>query len=899
MSVKDNGSRAVPPPWDAFISYSRSTSGDDAKRVYLALESAGIHTFFDENDIPLDAQFPETLADALLRSRLFIAFADADYFQKHWCIYELQAALAPLRANESADVDHMVIVLTGSDTNQITPHLPPSLARSNLSSSDPLTVLKRVQSRLATVKDTIADRLRGLDDYAVRTLRQGGAIPPAESLTQVQGHRGGMPGSLKTRLAGRSPELWALFHEIATVHVEGAPRSCCVFGAPGTGKSQLAAEFVWRYARRYFAAGVVWIDATAEPHRLQDQLRLAAEGLSASALTARSSGPAPLTEGVRGAVRTASAMSRVLWIIDGVPHPTMGDGDPALERWCPVRGDVTLLCTSRSARYLDVDVSIELGPLADSAAVDLLTRSPVNRAWLGTEEWVMLARWVGGNPQALQILYAVLASGFRKPNELLEVARKSDPVDSLEEELSEVRDEFPPRALCGIAETFGIWYQHLAQDEDLRKAAHLVARSRANPVVQGLIPRVSLARLAKRSWLQTVKQKEEDSERKKGSAGGQQWKMNDLVGSYLRSVTSDPTGEIAKLARFYLGFDGGQRTVMFGMPRGGIDALANVRSVGAKSLEDVLTPLLARAVSTPGDLDAAGAAEIFGALGERSAWQQLASLLAKEQPTSWHIGLYMRYLQGFYHRPAEPKALRQEGGTLVVDAATLLSPSVATEDAANLLAPLLRILREAPLSEAAFAASLMAQVKETRKTVGDLLVVLVHKLPAERISTLSAAVIQAYGESAQAHAAFAAALVTEGDQETAIAAFKRALELEPRFVWANQKLGYLLMQTDPAAAVERFEAALAVQPDSLDASLGLSFALIALHRFDEAIDSATTAIELQAQEPLAWLARSRAKADKGDRSGAQEDLDRALELDPQNELGHSLQIALGGSRGKA
>src|SRR5262249_42786435 len=160
---------------------------------------------------------------------------------------------------------------------------------------------------------------------------------------------------------------------------------------------------------------------------------------------------------------------------------------------------VTLICTSRSARYLDVDVSIELGPLADSAAVDLLTRSPVKRAWLGTEEWVTLARWVGGIPQALQILYAVLASGLRKPSALLELTRKSDPVDSLEEQLSEVKDELPAGSLRGIAETFGIWYQHLAQDDDLRKAAHLVARSLANPVVQNLVPRVSLARLAKRS----------------------------------------------------------------------------------------------------------------------------------------------------------------------------------------------------------------------------------------------------------------------------------------------------------------------------------------------------------------------------------------------------------------
>jgi len=897
-SMNDNGLRAVSRPWDAFISYSRKSSGNDAKRVYRALESAGIRTFFDENDIPLDAQFPETLAEALLASRLFIVFADEEYFGKHWCIYEFQAALAPLHANPSADLNHVIVVLTGSDANVIVPHLPPVLAKSNLSDANPSTVVTRVQARLATVRTTIADRLRKLDDYAVRTLRQGGVVPPAESLIQVGGYREGMPGSLKDRLAGRSPELWALFHEVATVHADGAPRSCCVFGAPGTGKSQLVAEFVWRYARRHFTGGVVWIDATAEPHRIQDQLRLATEALSVSPLAAEPSRPAPQIEGIRGPVGAASAIRRVLWIIDGVPQPIAGEGDPALERWCPARDNVTLLCTSRSARYLDVDVSVELGPLADNAAVDLLTQSPVNRAWLGTEEWATLARWVGGLPQALQILYAVLASGFRKPSVLLELARKADPVSSLEKQLSEVKHELPAGALRGIAETFGIWYQHLAQDDELRKAAHLLARSRINPVIEALVPRDHLARLAKRTWLQTVEQNEENSEEKKGAKNSQQWRMNDLIGSYLRGVSSDPAQEILKLARFYLGYDGGQRTVIVDMPRGGIDALANVRSVGVESLEEALTPLLARALSTPDDFDAAGAAEVFGALRDRSAWQQLTGLLAKEQPLSWHIALYCRYIQGFFHTPPEPKLLSQEPDTWVFDAATLFPPAIDSEDGVRLFTPLVRILREAPLAEAAFAALLMAQLKETRKLVERLLLLDLHKLPEERISALNAAFIHAYDRSAKAYAAFAAALVKEGDRNTAIEAFKRAVKLEPQFVWANEELGKLLLKSDPAGAVERFKTVLAVQPDNLEARVFMAFALIALGRFDEAIANATTAIELQAKEPLAWVARSRAKADKGDLPGAREDLEKALEVDPQNDLVRILQIAVEGPKEK-
>src|SRR5262245_11222218 len=204
-------------PWDVFISYARSSAGEAARRAHAALEAAGFRTFLDARDIPLDAEFPREIADALLDSRLFLAFLDDDYFRKQWCLYEFQAALAPAGTERPDSVNHIIAVLVNESSASLTAHLPPILARSNLTGPDAETIVKRVAARLAEVATTIAERLEGLDDFAVRTLRQGGSVPPPTSLAHVPGCHDSMPRSLGDRLAGRAPELWLLFHELATV----------------------------------------------------------------------------------------------------------------------------------------------------------------------------------------------------------------------------------------------------------------------------------------------------------------------------------------------------------------------------------------------------------------------------------------------------------------------------------------------------------------------------------------------------------------------------------------------------------------------------------------------------------------------------------------------------------
>ena len=91
-----------------------------------------------------------------------------------------------------------------------------------------------------------------------------------------------MPRSLQERFRGRATHLWAIFHELATVPSLAAPRSCCVSGPPGMGKTQLVAEFAWRYVRRHFEGGIVSVDAVAEGDAVKRQIADAVSALRES-----------------------------------------------------------------------------------------------------------------------------------------------------------------------------------------------------------------------------------------------------------------------------------------------------------------------------------------------------------------------------------------------------------------------------------------------------------------------------------------------------------------------------------------------------------------------------------------------------------------------------------------
>jgi protein O-GlcNAc transferase len=133
-----------------------------------------------------------------------------------------------------------------------------------------------------------------------------------------------------------------------------------------------------------------------------------------------------------------------------------------------------------------------------------------------------------------------------------------------------------------------------------------------------------------------------------------------------------------------------------------------------------------------------------------------------------------------------------------------------------------------------------------------------------------------------------------GESERAIGRYREAIALAPNHAAAHHNLGRLLLERGDAAGAERtFRAALSALPAEPMLRAGLSSALLAQRRLDEALDVADDA-ELEHPESFeAARAVGNALAVMGDHEGAVEALARAQELAPQvaeveSDLGCSL-----------
>ena len=118
---------------DVFISYAHANALPEAHAVRDALGASGIHVFLDERSIFPGSEFPADIADALLKSRLILVLADENYFQRPWCIYEFQVAIAPYRTATNptiSELDHIIVALPrGQSAENVIPHLPSVLAQ--------------------------------------------------------------------------------------------------------------------------------------------------------------------------------------------------------------------------------------------------------------------------------------------------------------------------------------------------------------------------------------------------------------------------------------------------------------------------------------------------------------------------------------------------------------------------------------------------------------------------------------------------------------------------------------------------------------------------------------------------------------------------------------------------
>jgi tetratricopeptide (TPR) repeat protein len=125
--------------------------------------------------------------------------------------------------------------------------------------------------------------------------------------------------------------------------------------------------------------------------------------------------------------------------------------------------------------------------------------------------------------------------------------------------------------------------------------------------------------------------------------------------------------------------------------------------------------------------------------------------------------------------------------------------------------------------------------------------------------------------------------------QDAVDAFSAALERAPsqddpalRPMLEHRATAHIALSMYPSGLAD-LEAAIQMDSSSFRAQYLAALCLYNLGRHAEAVDAATRAIEIDASNGPAWFLRAAAKSTGGDASGALEDVQQAITLDPDDQ----------------
>jgi tetratricopeptide (TPR) repeat protein len=548
-----------------FISYARATAAAHARSLAAAL---GKRAFLDTRDLPDGEPFPATLADAVLDARVAVIFADSAYFLSRFCRAERLLALSPRPApgnDPGRDPAHLVIAL-GPDTGDgVLDNLAHSLReRTWPHFEETARIVTLVETRLAAAKQSI----REMDpERCARVLKQvlaGLVLPLPQPPGDITAFPQPLPRSIHDRFVGRESEMERLHQALwqgGSAALTGALR-----GGAGFGKTRLAIEYFRRYGPLHYKGGLFWLNAegdlTREFHGMIEAIRRVdgrpTPGLDEFDQKARAAKrelvdvlAAELGAELRrvhACVQAPGAAqhARVLFVADNVPEAEPGEPPPPLSRWCPALDEVTLLATSRAdLGEVDPERSIKVSALKESAAVELLRRDlsgPTLRE-IDDEGWKAIAKWVGCHARVLETLNATLAHGGKRPRDLLALARSAEPLPEIGKQEKALRPLVPRDNLRGIAEALRVSYDTLPPAS--QRTARLLALLAPDPIPDVLLKKLMSEEdvlsvrmtLPAHSWVE----QEDGSDQESAELFGA---MHRLMAEFLRSMSSDPAGEL-------------------------------------------------------------------------------------------------------------------------------------------------------------------------------------------------------------------------------------------------------------------------------------------------------------------------------------------------------------------
>ncbi|MGW5115303.1 TIR domain-containing protein [Streptomyces noursei] len=372
--------------WDVFVSYSRS----DAELLELlapALRHRGLRVFVDDTAVEDFAGITSTIARALARSKVLLALYSQQYPRRRACQWELTYAF--LAGQREGDPRRRILVV---NPEQSADHVQPLELRDARHWPG-----IRDESAAARLADRIASYVSGLAGPL------GEAPRPA--------HPRWLPAPIPSgsrHFTGRLAEQWHLHtalhrHRAPLVSQTGHGRTAVVRGMPGIGKSLLAQEYALQFASS-FPGGVYWFDLhsavdTPPQRTLESYFHQVRTVSSALGIDSRHQPLHVLLSHL--AVALGERDDPCLWVLDGVP-----DG-LSREQLALMHGPHMLaatLLTTRSRHYGFSGEPLDLGPLPDADAYDLLTsrRRPADIAERQAADEVI--RDLGGHPFALNLV---------------------------------------------------------------------------------------------------------------------------------------------------------------------------------------------------------------------------------------------------------------------------------------------------------------------------------------------------------------------------------------------------------------------------------------------------------------------------------------------------------------
>lgn len=540
-----------------FISYARKTSAVAARALHQALQG---EAFLDEADIDDGDRFSERIVDALLGSRVVVVFPEPAYFDRLFCRWELQATLELVAAgigrieNAEERTTHVVVVLPPDEAPSDLDRLPPGLQTMRWrSAGDTAAVAALVRKRLEGNTLTLAQRYTavGQESAAVRArLLAWSENPEPAPLGGITKFPSPFPATKGDRFIGRSEDLWRIDFALGTIRGTSAAAALtgAIEGTGGVGKTQLALEYVHRFAKRRFPGGVFWVNAEsdleAQHHGILRKLRKGIPDLPAFRQEQRSA-----YHELAAALDEASEERRMLFVVDNIPEETP---PRTLSTWCPALNQVTVLTTSRAkVNTAESAYSIPVGVLAPDAAVQLLMEGVSSAA--SKADCELVARWVGHLPLALTLLNAVLRLKGTTVERLADKARMdAGPVAELDKEMLAIEGKVPRGALRGATATFKESYERLSTEA--QEVARLLARLFPSAIPMEILEALGLSPAA---WMSLTAASIVTDDALGWGTGEPQvlvlGTMHRVLADYLRSRSSEPLAEWERLRAAMVG----------------------------------------------------------------------------------------------------------------------------------------------------------------------------------------------------------------------------------------------------------------------------------------------------------------------------------------------------------